>query len=174
MQKTAVFWPFFLVFLGSGPDRERSPVEWGDFPSIRLYVRPSIRPYVPPSRAQEPARQASKPASQASEPARQASEPLRPGWLALRPGWLALRPAWLAMRPAWLALRPDWLGLRPAWLAFGPSRGERTDGWIDVRTYVRKISPFYRTSSPIGAAALLPKGRSTPIKRSRARVSLTT
>ena len=27
-----------LSFLGSGPDRGRSPVEWGDFPSIRLYV----------------------------------------------------------------------------------------------------------------------------------------
>ena len=32
-------------FLGSGPDRGQSPVEWGDFP----YVRPSVRPYVPPS-----------------------------------------------------------------------------------------------------------------------------
>ena len=32
-------------FLGSGPDRGRSPVEWGDFPS----VRPFVRPYVPPS-----------------------------------------------------------------------------------------------------------------------------
>ena len=31
-------------------------------------------------------------------------------------------------------------------------RGERTDG----RTNGRKISPFYRTSSPIGAAALPP------------------
>ena len=41
-----------------------------------------------------------------------------------------------------------------------------------VRTYVGKISPFYRTSSPIGAAALLPKGSSRPIK-SRAREPLT-
>ena len=41
-----------LHFLGSGPNRGQSPVEWGDFPS----VRPSIRP---PLRAQEPARQAS-------------------------------------------------------------------------------------------------------------------
>ena len=55
---------------------------------------------------------------------------------------------------AWLALRPDWLGLRPAWLALGPSRGVtdgRTDGW----TNKQKISPFYRTLSPIGAAAPL-------------------
>ena len=31
-------------------------------------------------------------------------------------------------------------------------RGERTDGQMDGR----KISPFYRTSSPMGAAALPP------------------
>ena len=24
-----------FFFLGSGPDRGRSPVEWGDFPSVR-------------------------------------------------------------------------------------------------------------------------------------------
>ena len=27
-----------VFFLGSGPDRGRSPVEWGDFPSVRLFV----------------------------------------------------------------------------------------------------------------------------------------
>ena len=32
-------------FLGSGPDRGRSPVEWGDFPSVRT----SVRLFVPPS-----------------------------------------------------------------------------------------------------------------------------
>ena len=35
---------------GSGPDRGRSPVEWGDFPS----VRPSVRPSVPPLWAIQP------------------------------------------------------------------------------------------------------------------------
>ena len=39
----------------------------------------------------------------------------------------------------------------------------RTDGQMDVRTNGqtnrRKFSPFYRTSSPIGAAALLPSMR---------------
>ena len=70
------------------------------------------------------------------------------GGLTLRPGGLALRPAWLALKPDWLALRPDCLGLRPAWLAFGPSRGGM-DRWMDGW----KISPFYRTSFPIGAAA---------------------
>ena len=44
-------------------------------PTVRPYVRRSVRPYVPPLRAQEPARQALDPTSQASEPARQASEP---------------------------------------------------------------------------------------------------
>ena len=29
---------------GSGPDRGRSPVEWGDFPSIHPSVRPSVGP----------------------------------------------------------------------------------------------------------------------------------
>ena len=32
----------------------------------------------------------------------------------------------------------------------------RTDGWTDERTDERKISPFYKTLSPIGAAALPP------------------
>ena len=37
---------FFLGFhggrQGSGPDRGRSPVEWGDFPSVRLSIRPPL------------------------------------------------------------------------------------------------------------------------------------
>ena len=46
---------YFLVSFhegrqGSGPDWGRSPVEWGDFPSVRssvrLFVRPFIRPFV--------------------------------------------------------------------------------------------------------------------------------
>ena len=94
-----------LYFLGSGPDRGRSPVEWGDFLSVRTSVRTYVRPSVPPSGP------------------------------------------------------------------FSQTDG-RTDGRTDRRTYVRKISPFYRTLSPIGAAALLPKGSSRPIK-SRAREPLT-
>ena len=44
--------PFFLIsfslisifpsFLGSGPGRGRSPVEWGDFPSVHPFIRPAI------------------------------------------------------------------------------------------------------------------------------------
>ena len=51
-----------------------------------------------------------------------------------------------------MTLRPDWLGLRPTWLALGPSRGG-TDEQMNEQTNERKISPFYRTLSPIGAAA---------------------
>ena len=75
------------------------------------------------------------------------------GCLGLRPGWLGLRPSWLGLRPGWLGLRPGWLGLRPGWMA---QRGGRTYVRTYERTDERKISPFYRTSSPIGAAALPP------------------
>ena len=34
------------LFLGSGPDRGQSPVEWGDFPSVRPYVHPSVHSFV--------------------------------------------------------------------------------------------------------------------------------
>ena len=65
------FWVKVGLKRGSGPDRGRSPVEWGDFPFVRPSLRPSVRPSVPASRAQEPARQALDPSSQASELARQ-------------------------------------------------------------------------------------------------------
>ena len=35
----------------------------------------------------------------------------------------------------------------------GPGGDGRTDGRTDVRTDGRNLSPFYRTSSPVGAAA---------------------
>ena len=62
-------------------------------------------------------------------------------------------PGWLGLRPDCLGLRPDWLGLRPGWMA---QRVVRTNGQTDEQTDKRKISPFYRTSSPIGATALPP------------------
>ena len=34
---------FNRFFLGSGPGRGRSPVEWGDFPFVRLSVCPFVR-----------------------------------------------------------------------------------------------------------------------------------
>ena len=48
----------------------------------------------------------------------------------------------------------DWQAGPLAWLD-GPE-GEGVDGRTDGRTDKRKISPFYRTLSPIGAAALPP------------------
>ena len=35
---------YMNVKQGSGPDRGRSPVEWGEIPSVRSSVRPSIPP----------------------------------------------------------------------------------------------------------------------------------
>ena len=51
-------------------------------------------------------------------------------------------------RHGWLGLRPGWLGFRPGWMA--------QRGGMDRQMYRRKISLFYRTSSPIGATALPP------------------
>ena len=141
------------TFLGSGPDRGRSPVEWGDFvrtsvhPSVRLSIHTYVRPSVPPLWAIQPG--------------------LRPSQPGLRPSQPGLRPSPPVLRPSQPGLRPGWLGLRLGWMA---QRGGQTN----VRTYGRtyKISPFYRTLSPIGVAALLPKGSSRPIK-SRAREPLT-
>ena len=72
---------------GSGPDRGQSPVEWGDFPSIRSYVRPSI---CSPLWAIHPGLRPSQPGLRPSQPS------LKPvTWLA---GWLGLRPGWMAQR----------------------------------------------------------------------------
>ena len=90
---------------------------------------------------------------------------IRPPHPRLRPSQLGLRPSQPGLRLRQPA-RPEASALWPGWMA---QRGERTDG----RTDVGKISPFHRTLSPIGAAALLPKGSSRPTKRSRAREPLT-
>ena len=110
-------------FLGSGPDRGRSPVEWGDF----LFVRPFVRPFHCPS-------------------------PL----LTIQPG---LRPSQPGLRPSQPGLNPSQPGLRPSQLSLKPEGG--TNGRTDGRTNKQKISPFYRTLSPIGAAAQ--KGGETQI-----------
>ena len=36
-----------VSFLGSGPDRGRSPVEWGEIPFVRSFVRSSVPPPLP-------------------------------------------------------------------------------------------------------------------------------
>ena len=76
-------------FLGSGPDRVQSPVEWGEILFVHPSVRPSVHPSVPPLAG------------------------LRPCWLAPRPLPLALRPCRLALRPLQLALITLQLALRP-------------------------------------------------------------
>ena len=42
-----IFQQFQLYFLGSGPDRGQSPVEWEDFPSVRWYVGFFVSPPLP-------------------------------------------------------------------------------------------------------------------------------
>ena len=105
--------------------------------SLQTYVRPSIRPSV---------RTSVPPLLGAIQPGLRPSQPgLKPeAWQAV---WLGIRSGWLGYRPGYLGLRPGWLGLRPGWIA------QRGDGWMYICMYIRKISPFYRTSSPIGAAA---------------------
>ena len=74
---------YFLLGLhggrqGSGPDRGRSPVEWGDFPSVRTFVRPSP-PLGHPARPEaQPSRPEAQPARPEAQPARPEAQPDRP------------------------------------------------------------------------------------------------
>ena len=56
-----VLLPLAIHFLGSGPDRGQSPVEWGDFPFVRLSVRPSVRPFPPLGHPAKPEAQPARP-----------------------------------------------------------------------------------------------------------------
>ena len=53
---TADHMPLGDWFLGSGPDRGRSPVEWGDFLSVCPFVRPYVRPSPPRGPKSQPGR----------------------------------------------------------------------------------------------------------------------
>ena len=55
---------------GSGPDRGRSPVEWGDFPYVRSFVRSFIRTSVPP-----PLGHTARPQAQPARPDAQPATP---------------------------------------------------------------------------------------------------
>ena len=116
------FWVEVGLQRGSGPDRGRSPVEWGDFPFVRPSVRPSLHPSVRPSIHPSVPPLEGPRASQAGLRARQA------GLRASQPGLSALLPSLRASQPASI---------------------RRTHKRKDRK----KISPFYRTSFPIGAAA---------------------
>ena len=72
------------------------------------------------------------------------------------------------LRTSGRGLRASRQGLRASQRGGGWTGG-RTDG----RTDGRNFSPFYRTSSPVGAAALLPSETETQHQRSRAREPLT-
>ena len=73
-------------FLSSWPNRGQSPVKWGYFPYIGMYVSP---PPGPASQAFKLASQASQPISQASPPASQSSHPAK----ASQPTSKASKPA---------------------------------------------------------------------------------
>ena len=68
-----------------------------------------------------------------------------------------LIPGWLGIRPGWMTLRGVWMDGQMDGQMDGRTVGQR-DGGMDGQT--DNISPFYRTSSPIEAAVLLP-----PMKR---------
>ena len=110
------------IFLSSGPDRGRSPVEWGDFPSVCLSVRPSVPPLVGP-----------RASLTGSEALLAGSEACLAGFEACLAGseaWLAGSEAYLACFEACLGGSKAWLALRPAGLALGSLRGG-PDGWTD-------------------------------------------
>ena len=58
---------------GSGPDRGRSPVEWGDFPSVRtfvcLFVHPPLWAIQPGLRPSQPGLRPSQPGLRPRQPA---------------------------------------------------------------------------------------------------------
>ena len=119
-------WRQFFFFLSSGPNRGRSPVEWGDFPFVCSFVRSSVRPFVRPfvHLSVPPLGQPARPEAQ---PARPEAQPARP----------EAQPARSEAQPAKSEAQPVRSEAKPA-------RSERTDE--------RKIYPFYRTLSPIGAS----------------------
>ena len=84
--------------MGSGPDRGRSPVEWGDFPFVRSSVRPFVRSSPPlghPARPEaQPARPEAQPARPEAQPARSEAQPASQPSLRLQ-AWLAGPQAWL-------------------------------------------------------------------------------
>ena len=77
---------FCLSFLGSGPDKERSPVEWGDFASVRSSIHPPLG---------HPARPEAQPARPETQLARSEAQPASQPSLRLQ-AWLAGPQIWLA------------------------------------------------------------------------------
>ena len=72
--------------------------------------------------------------------------------MAVLEAWLAGSEAWLAGSEAWQAGLEGWVASRRAG---GLAGGGRMDGRMNKRMDGWKISPFYRTLSPIGASGPL-------------------
>ena len=124
-------------FLGSGPDRGRSPVEWGDFLSVRPYVRMSVRPS--PLWAIQPGLRPSQPGLRPSQPG------LRPSQPGLRPSQPGLRPSQPASKA--LGIRRDWLAGSHAWLD-GPKGG--TDRHTDRNSpHSTRLRPPMKTKEKV-------------------------
>ena len=104
-------------------------------PFVHLFVHLSPTLGYPARPEAQPARPEAKPARPETQPARSEAQQASQPSLRLQ--------AWLAGLPAWLD---------------GPEGGtdRRMDGRMDGQKDKQKISPFYSTLSPIGAAALPP------------------
>ena len=124
---------------GSSPDRGVHSPLWSSQPGLRP-SQPGLRPSQPGLRPSQPGLRPSQPGLRPRQPGMRSSQPAS---LRLQ-AWLAGPGAWLTGPEAWLAGPQAWLAGPQAWLE-GPEGG---------RTDKRKIFPFYRTSSPIRAAAL--------------------
>ena len=116
------------IFLGSGPNRGQTPVEWGDL----LFVHPSVNPSVCPSIC----------LSIHTSPLWAIQPGLRPSQPGLKPeAWLA---GWPDPRSGWPGFRPGWLGLRPGWMA---QRGEQMGGQMENLHILQDLA-LYRGRCP--------------------------
>ena len=133
----------FCSFLGSGPDRGQSPVEWGEIPFVRSSVCPSV-----PSLA-GPQTLLAGPQTLLAGPQ---TPPAGPQTLPAGPQ-TPQTPQTPQVSPQTHAAGPQ-KPLAGPWMDGWMSRGKngQTDRWTDGRNYF----PFNRTLSPLGAAALLP------------------
>ena len=139
------------LFLGSGPNRVQSPTEWGDFSSIHPSVCPPLDwPMAQPDRLQaQPNKPQAQLARPLAQPAQPQAQPARPQAQPAKPPAQLARPQAQLARPQAQPARPQAQPVRP--LAQPASQPGGTDRRMDIE----KFSPFYRTLSPIWAAALL-------------------
>ena len=146
-------------FLGSGPAREQSSVEWGESPSMCPYVCPFICPFVPPQ--SQPGPEGSQHGLRASQPYLRARQP---GFPARHPGLPASQPTLSARQPS----QPASQASEPASQALDKWMDRQMGGQTDGQTEGWKISPFYRTLSPIEATApLQPNYSKNSVKRGK-------